>query len=392
MCFRIRRDCVTVFVLVMQDLRPRLLRYKMLLGSLVVFGVGVVFLILGEVAETATWIPWSELGGTLVAVAVLSVWLDHFFRREQSAVEEERLRRILAEQAPHMRDAVISAFAAGSDDLARVATPALLDELVSNGLAMRLGDEEFAREIYRDLREQAIGPLERWHDASLSIDLSPIEPDRVGADGLPPGEYFDVVVRWEYTTVPAHPKRRFVCLSDRDEYAELTSERGATSGWFFKPESGIPANSRDAFELRRFSIDGGEQPIRRSERKNSQSYTVSIPEQVLQAEEPVVVSYTYRTITPQHFHLLFFDIEQPTRDLRVDFDYDGCAIQSVSTLDLVPSVRPTRIERTPQDLPGDVIRVDLDGWIFPRSGVAFVWTRDRERTASDPQPERPTSR
>ncbi len=356
----------------------------MLLGSFVVFSIGVGFLILDEVTETLTWMPWSELGGTLIAAAVLSVWLDYFFRREQTAVEDERLRRILAEQAPHMRDAVIRAFAAGSDDLARVATPALLDELVSNALAMRLGDNEFAREIYRDLREEAIGPLERWHDASLSIDLSPIEPDRVEAESLPPGDYFDVVVRWEYTTVPAHPKRRFVCLSDRVEYAELASERGATSGWFFKPESGIPANSRSAFELRRFTIDGAEQPIRRSERKHSQSYTVSVPEQVLQTAEPVAVSYTYRTITPRHFHLLFFDIEQPTRDLRVDFDYGGCGIQSVSTLDLVPSVRPTRIERTPQDLPGDVIRVDLDGWIFPRSGVAFVWTLDRERTAQRP--------
>ena len=72
-------------------------------------------------------------------------------------------------------------------------------------------------------------------------------------------------------------------------------------------------------------------------------------------------------------HLLFFDIEQPTRDLRVDFDYSGCGIAGVSTLDLIPSVRPTRIERPVPDLPDETIRVDVDGWIFPRSGVAFVW-------------------
>ena len=51
-------------------------------------------------------------------------------------------------------------------------------------------------------------------------------------------------------------------------------------------------------------------------------------------------------------------------------------IANVSTLDLVPSIRPTRIERAPAKTHTDTIRVDLDGWIFPRSGVAFVWTLD----------------
>ena len=27
--------------------------------------------------------------------------------------------------------------------------------------------------------------------------------------------------------------------------------------------------------------------------------------------------------------------------------------------------------------------IDLDGWIFPRSGVAFVWTLAAERRAQD---------
>ncbi len=78
-------------------------------------------------------------------------------------------------------------------------------------------------------------------------------------------------------------------------------------------------------------------------------------------------------------HLLFFDIEQPTRDLRIDFDSNGCDIASVSTRDLIPSVRPTRIELPPTSLPPGIVRVDLDGWIFPRSGVAFAWTLNSEQ-------------
>ncbi len=108
------------------------------------------------------------------------------------------------------------------------------------------------------------------------------------------------------------------------------------------------------------------------------TYTVGNPQDVRASAKPVTIAYTYRTLMAQNGHMLFFDVEQPTRDLRVSFDYTDCGIATVSTLDLVPSVRPTRIEQ-PHDNDSDrVIRLDFDGWTFPRSGVAFVWTLESE--------------
>ena len=83
--------------------------------------------------------------------------------------DTERLKRVLADSTPAMRDAVISGFAFKPDDLARVATPETLDQIVTNGLAIRLGDRSFAEEIYDDLRQQAIGIPERLHDARIVI-------------------------------------------------------------------------------------------------------------------------------------------------------------------------------------------------------------------------------
>jgi hypothetical protein len=251
----------------------------------------------------------------------------------------------------------------------------MLDNLIANSLALRLGDQQFASEIYTEIRDQAVLASERWYDANLSIDLS--LPD-VSGMGPKRGaaykrDYFAVTVRWEYKVVPKHTQRRFVCLSDREEYAELLHERIGTSAWYLKPTGGLPAESQAAFELVRFAVDGQERPIRRSARKDSQTYTASVGEEAVRAGKPVTIAYTYRTITRQDGHLLFFDIEQPTRDLRVDFDYAGTGIEGVSTLDMVPTVRPARIERPAPGHPGETIRVDLDGWIFPRSGVAFVW-------------------
>lgn len=383
----------------MREVLSRLQRTKMALASVLFVASGTVLLVVGQQIDQAgrsTWItvlPWNEFGAILVGAGVLSIWLDHFFHREHTEMDELRLRRLLHDHAPVMRDAVLDAFAANHEDLARVATPETLDDIITNSLALRLQDHRFASEIYRDIRDQAVAAAERWHNAILSIDLTPWDGPATGpAPESPLPAYFAVTVRWEYTTVPRHAQRRFICLSDRQEYVELANQRGDTSAWYIKPGSGLDVSSPDAFELLRFSVNGDPRPIRRASRKNGQIYTVAIGREQLEAEEEVRISYTYRTVTTQAGHLLFFDLEQPTRDVRIDFDYAGCDIASVSVLDLVPSVRPTRIERTPVQLPSGTVRVDVEGWVFPRSGIAFIWTLETETSALRPHGRRKLER
>jgi hypothetical protein len=371
----------------MRNTTTELHRTKLILSCVLFVSVGGVLIAIGrQVGNNAgwtSWVPWSELGGVLVGAGILSVGLDAYLRREQEAIDELRLKQLFTDQAPAMRDAVLEAFAANHDDLKRIATPEMLDQLISNSLALRLHDEQFAHEVYTDIRDQAVSAKERWYDASLSIDLAPHPMGRgsaksTGSRSRHTRLYFSVTVRWEYTTTPAHAHRRFVCLSDRDEYAELLQDSDATSAWFINPASDVDPMAPESFELLRFTVDGEERPIRRTTRKAAQIYTASLGAEALRAEKPVTVAYTYRTLMAQDGNFLFFDIEQPTRDLNVTFDYSGCGIANVSTLDLVPSVRPTRIEAPPDAGADETVRVDIDGWIFPRSGVAFVWTLERE--------------
>jgi hypothetical protein len=371
----------------MRNTTTDLHRTKLILSCVLFVSGGAVLIAigrqLGDEAGWTSWVPWSELGGVLVGAGILSVGLDAYLRREQEAIDELRLKQLFTDQAPAMRDAVLEAFAANHDDLKRIATPEMLDQLISNSLALRLHDAQFAREVYTDIRDQAVSAKERWYDASLSIDLEPHPMGRSSAKGAASRsrhtrQYFSVTVRWEYTTTPAHAYRRFICLSDRDEYAELLQDSDATSAWFINPASRVDPTAPESFELLRFTVDGEERPIRRTTRKAAQTYTASVGAEALRADKPVTVAYTYRTLMAQDGNFLFFDIEQPTRDLNVAFDYSGCGIASISTLDLVPSVRPTRIEAPPDAGSDETVRVDIDGWIFPRSGVAFVWTLDNE--------------
>jgi hypothetical protein len=364
----------------MRDPLQRLYATKMMLLATILTIAGLALMVVaGWVISTNSphWLadlPISDVGSALFTTGLVVIALEYLDGRDGEERAGQRLRRVLRSEAPAIRDAVIDGFAFKSDDLARVATPETLDQIVRNSLALRLDDEAFAAEVYDDIRDQAIRAPERWHGLKISVDLSPDQGDGTRAPS------FVTTVRWEYTVVPRIQTRRFACVSDRQEYRELAQDP-TTSTWYIRKAHGIDAASKDAFELVQFTVDGEKRTISRAARKSGQVYTVNVGRATVEEDRPVVVSYTYRATTPQHGHLLHFDMEQPTRGASIELNYGNSEIAYVNVLDFIASTQKSRVSRTPTGVPGRAVSVDFDGWVFPRSGVAFVWVLDRELAA-----------
>ncbi|UGT64415.1 hypothetical protein [Nocardia asteroides] len=378
----------------MEDPQDRIVKLQTILAAIVVAVIGVALMVfeaqLPHLPEFAwlAFFPWSEVGGTLLVAGVLGLGIDYVTSRDRDRRDTARLTRVLRDSAPVMRDAVIEGFAFGREDLARVTSPETLDDVIVNSLALRLGDKTFAAEVYNDIRAQAVKAPERWHDASVEIRLSPL-PATAGsrnADGVPTDSaarpaLFSVSVRWEYDVIPARRAKRFAVTSDWTEYTDLLKNDPGTSAWFLSPKPGVHVSDREAFELVQFTVDGRDRPIRRATRKNGQVYTVDLGSASEGADKPIRVAYTYRTVTEQRGNLLYVDIEQPTRGVTVELDYGDCAVERVSVVDFIASSRGATIERSPESVPGKVVRVAFDGWALPRSGVGFIWVLGSSDTA-----------
>jgi len=317
-------------------------------------------------------LPLGEFGGILLGAGLLGTLFEFSFRKDQEEATVEQFRAIIKEQAPAMRDAVIEGFAIHPDDLKRVANPELLDDIASNVMSLRLGDEQFAREIYRDIRDQAIHAAERWYDVEVRIRLSSA-PER-SAKGTP---LFHVIVEWEYTTVPSGPIRRFACVSDRDEYNDLVLDAPATAAWFVRPRPGMDPSSRDVYELLELTVDGELQEIRRTERKTGQTYTVHLGASA-QTGEPVRIRQVFRTVTPTWGHRLFFELPQPARNISLTLDYTNTDIAHMRVSDTVGALVPPQISQLPNTVPGRLITVEAPGWLLSKAGFAFTWTLQTE--------------
>lgn len=268
-----------------------------------------------------------------------------------------------------MRDAVIEGFAIHPEDLKRVANPEMLDRLASNVMALRLGDEQFAREIYTDIRDQAIRATERWHDVQVRIRLSNALERSTGGTPL-----FDVTVEWEYTTIPSHTVRRFACVSDRDEFNELVAETPSTLTWFMRPRPGMDASKQECYELLSFTVDGNERTIRRYGRKTGQTYTVNIGEKVVSAGKPVRIRHVYRTVTSQAGHGLFVELPQPANGLKLRIDYTDTSIDELIVINLLSALGRVPIEQLPPGVSSPAASVALTGWLLPGAGLGASWT------------------
>ena len=317
-------------------------------------------------------LPLGELGGTLFGAGLLGTLFEYSFRKDQEAATTRQFRQIIHDEAPAMRDAVIEGFAIRPEDLKRVANPELLDAIAANVMALRLGDEQFAREIYADIRDQAIRAVERWHDVEVRIRLSSaLERSTVGTP------LFDLTVEWEYTTVPAGPVRRFASTSDRAEYRELLLDVPATSPWFMQSRFGVDAASRGCYELLELTVDGRPQSFRRSARRTGQVYTVTLDEAAMSGEE-VRIRQTFRVVTPASGHRIYVELPQPARDVSLVLDYTNTDIATMTVTDMVSSSRSPHVSHAPAATNGRVIHVDAPGWLLPKTGFAFTWTLQSE--------------
>ena len=329
-------------------------------------------------------LPLGELGGTLFGAGLLGTLFEYSFRKDQEAATTRQFRQIIHDEAPAMRDAVIEGFRFDTEDLKRIATPKLLDELAVNSLGMRFGDTAFGREVYGDIKHQAITAEERWYDARVDATLG---IPRVRS--IAPNPFFDLLVRWEYTVVPKHRFRKFAVVSDRQRYDQMVAERGETSVWFRRPVSGVAVTDPAVFALEQFTIDGKAIPFTRQADDVSQVYIVDLGEQVVRDEKSVVVSFAFRTLVPRDGHVVHIDIDRPTKGLEVELTYDSAAIRRVRLMDFASRGDGGRII-TESEIP--VVRYRYDGWLFPRAGLVFAWTLAGEGSSATPQAAAEASR
>ena len=148
-----------------RSLHHRLRRLKAALLAVSFTLVGILLMMLNAwltPMQLGDWhwlhaLPLGELGGTLFGAGLLSTFFEYTFRRDQERTVTERFRQTIREEAPTLRDAVIEAFRFDRQDVARIATSKMLDDLACTSLGLRLQRARIAKGLSQESLAHAAG-------------------------------------------------------------------------------------------------------------------------------------------------------------------------------------------------------------------------------------------
>lgn len=365
----------------MPHLLDQLYKTKLQLAAVVFVSLGVALLVLSRAVASVPPLGWlvgwpaSELGAVLAGVGLFGIVFEYYARQEAEARIDARLEAAVRRGAPAIRDAVLDSFAFHPSVLREVASPELLDRIASNAIGLRLGDQALAEDIYTDLRDQVIAAPERLHDVHTTVTLTPWSDGPASGHG----SMFEVTLRCEYRVRPASSTMRFACVADLTEYRELLRDPTVQVPWHFETVAGVDAADPAAFKLLQLSVDGKPRQIRRTTRKGAQIFSVNLGPATTTGDEITIV-FVYRVLVQRHSHLLHLDLPRPTKGAYFQLHYAGTGIRFVNTLDYFASSQRARVNAS-TDTSAKTVDVGFDGWVFPRSGVVFVWVLEDELDA-----------
>lgn len=365
----------------------QLYKTKLQLAVVVTAVLGVGLLTVSRATENASlpvlsWLvgwPTGELGAALIGGSLIGVIYEYYARQESRVLATEQFRSAIRQEAPALRDAVVDSLTFDPATLKSVASPETLDRIATNVIGLRVEDQALAGEVYADLRDQVIRSPERWRNADISLSLA----EWTAGPTTGHGSMFEITLRCEYRVRPANNTMRFACVSDIAEYRELLRDPTVAAPWHVDPSGGVDAASRHTFELLQLSVNGKPMKIRRTARTGAQLYTAALGQAAASGQE-VTIAYRYRLLVQRHGHVLYLDLPRPTKGLHVQLNYAGASIRRVNVLDFIASSQQSRVEHAPDVTQAKTIDVGFDGWIFPRSGVAFVWVLEDELLESGP--------
>lgn len=364
----------------MRSTLVRLYQTKLTLLAALFVLAGVILVAAGKWAGEAGpgWlqaIPLGEFGGTFLSAGLFGVFLYYLDQKDSQDRARQQLDEGLKRAAPNVVDALLTGFAFKPDDLAKVASPQVLDAIATNALTLQLGDRSLAEGVYGQLRRQVLTAPERNRSLRVTVTLSPWE------HGQPQGldSMFVATVRREYWVKLSTPVLRFSCVSSRDEYREALADPTTAEAWFLDSAGPVDAGSPEAFELLEFTVNGAPRTIRRSQRRGASSFRVAVdPRLVGNGAPEVKVAYTFRVLALRHGHVLYLEVGRPTKGAEMELRHGGCGIAHVNALAFGGGGDPAKLWHSPADSSTPSVGVGYEGWVLPGAGVGFVWVLEEE--------------
>lgn len=246
-----------------------------------------------------------------------------------------------------------------------------ISEVMLTCLSTKVG-EEMSQELLTGVINPVINAFEStkqrvMYDYDLNIQLE--ESKEPGTESI----FYSLRLRVEYKYVLKIPQFRFACATSLETFRVLIDDPTVVYAYYLSnptiPDIRFNIDDIDLqCEGHSISLQRTESKIREGVKEISYG-SFELPKYV---GKECKLFYRISTLIRKDGHMYFVRIKHPIRNLRATFDSGNTTITQVSVSDqFVASGGVVLQEET---IGGRIRRVvSVDGWVFPNSGVTFVW-------------------
>ncbi|MGD0275303.1 MAG: alanine racemase [Syntrophales bacterium] len=248
-----------------------------------------------------------------------------------------------------------------------------IDNIIRHCFQTRARNEELGNAIYYEMFETLFGKEDRQLElrANFRYDIHVTEqpPEEIPTAGK--GDYFQVTTHVEYIKTIREPVFLIGCAQDNEQLAAFFEDRRCEYRWLLSKSDNL-VMERD-FRVNRVRIDEEDIPIIRTE-NTKRGYEVWCGGDQLRNKlnRPVKVQIEIVTKKSKRSNIFSVYVVYPTRGLEIVFHYAGSGMKRVREVSYFAGRHPyPEVIRKPgKEI---LLRVNDDDWIFPNSGVTFIW-------------------
>jgi alanine racemase len=248
-----------------------------------------------------------------------------------------------------------------------------IDTIIRNCFQARARNEELGNAIYYEMFETLFGKEDRQLElrSNFRYDIHVLEPSSEEMPKAGRNDYFQVTTHVEYLKTIREPVFLIGCAQDNEQLAAFFEDRRCEYRWLLSRGDDL-VMERD-FRVNRVRIDDEDVPMIRTE-STERGYEVWCGGDELRKKlnHPVKVQIEIVTKKSKSSNIFSVYVVYPTRGLEIAFRYAGSGIKRVREVSYFAGRHPyPQIIRKPgKEI---LLKVSDNDWIFPNSGVTFIW-------------------
>ena len=248
-----------------------------------------------------------------------------------------------------------------------------IDNIIRHCFQARTSNKELGDAIYYEMFETLFGKEDRQLElrSSFRYDIKIAQLPEAGRSTPRTDDYFQLSTHVEYRKTIRSNIFMIGCASDNAQLTELIEDPHCEYRWILGNDDDLVAE-RD-FKVECMRIDGEDIPITET-KKTSRGYEVWCGSDALKEKINREVKIEIEIVTQKAKNNKAFPVYllYPTRGLAINFNYENANLKNVREESFFAGRHPQPSVYVSKGQFID-IKISDQEWIFPTSGVIFIW-------------------